>query len=106
MAGRVADLLGCPAFVGTTSTAVAGAAFGGILKKIYAILLGVLDTLSAGARNLEAAALGASVHEMAAIASAHGGKVATLHGLAGLGDWVATGFSSDARCRGSGGEDR
>jgi glycerol-3-phosphate dehydrogenase (NAD(P)+) len=99
IAGRVADLLDGPSFIGSTSTDVAGAALGGILKNIYAILLGALDTLSAGARNLEAAALGASVQEMAAIASAHGGKVPTLYGLAGLGDLVATGFSGDSHNR-------
>lgn len=99
IAGRAADLLDGPAFIAGITTDMAGAALGGILKNIYAILLGALDALSAGARNLEAAALGASVQEMAAIASAHGGKVPTLYGLAGLGDLVATGFSSDSHNR-------
>lgn len=99
IAGRAADLLDGPAFIAGITTDVAGAALGGILKNVYAILLGALDSLSAGARNLEAAALGASVHEMAAIASANGGKVPTLYGLAGLGDLVATGFSNDSHNR-------
>jgi glycerol-3-phosphate dehydrogenase (NAD(P)+) len=99
VAKRVAGWLGGPAFIATTSTDVAGAVLGGILKNVYAILLGALETLSGGSRNLEAAALSASVHEMAAIAGAHGGKAATLFGLAGLGDLVGTGFSLDSHNR-------
>ena len=66
---------------------------------VRAILLGCLETLSSGARNVEAAALNASIHEMAAIARAHGGQASTLYGLAGLGDLVATGFSLDGLIR-------
>lgn len=99
IAARVAGWLGGPAFIATASTDVMGAALGGILKNVYAILLGALETLSGGARNLEAAALNASLHEMSDIARAHGGKAATLYGLAGLGDLVATGFSRDSHNR-------
>lgn len=99
VAGRVAGWLAGPAFIAATTTDVAGAALGGILKNVYAILLGGLETLSGDARNLEAAALSASVHEMASIARAHGGRAATLYGLAGLGDLVATGFSRDSHNR-------
>ncbi len=99
VARRVAGWLVGPAFIATTSTDVPGAVLGGILKNVYAILLGALETLSGGSRNLEAAALSASVHEMAAIAGAHGGKAATLFGLAGLGNLVATGFSRDSHNR-------
>ncbi len=96
---RVARWLAGPSFITTTTSDVAGAALGGILKNVYAILLGALEKLSGDVRNLEAAALSASVHEMASIAQAHGGRAATLHGLAGLGDLVATGFSRDSHNR-------
>jgi glycerol-3-phosphate dehydrogenase (NAD(P)+) len=96
---RVARWLAGPAFITTTTSDVTGAALGGILKNVYAILLGALESLSGNQRNLEAAALTASVHEMATIAQAHGGRTATLHGLAGLGDLVATGFSRDSHNR-------
>lgn len=98
-ARRVARWLTGPAFITTTTSDVAGAALGGILKNVYAIVLGALEKLSGDVRNLEAAALSASVHEMAAIAQAHGGRSATLYGLAGLGDLVATGFSRDSHNR-------
>jgi len=76
-----------------------GAALGGILKNVYAILLGCLEKLGGDERNLEAAALTASVREMAAIAGALGGQPTTLYGIAGLGDLVATGFSRDSHNR-------
>jgi glycerol-3-phosphate dehydrogenase (NAD(P)+) len=71
---RVAGWFAAPSFMPGTTTDVAGAALGGILKNVYAILLGALETLSGDARNLEAAALSAGVREMAAIAGAHGGR--------------------------------
>ncbi len=99
IAKRVADWLAGPSLMPGITTDVMGAALGGILKNVYAILLGCLDTLSADARNLEAAAVSASVNEMAMIAAAHGGEAATLYGMAGLGDLVATGFSRDSHNR-------
>lgn len=99
IAERVASWLAGPTLLVSTTTDVTGAAIGGILKNVYAILLGCLETLTGGARNLEAAALNASIHEMATIARAHGGQESTLYGLAGLGDLVATGFSRDSHNR-------
>lgn len=99
IAMRVAGWMAGPSFLPGTTTDVAGAVLGGILKNVYAILLGCLETLSGDARNLEAAALTASMHEMAAIAGAHGGRADTLYGVAGLGDLVATGFSRDSHNR-------
>ena len=95
----VADWFAGPSFIPGTTTDVAGAALGGILKNVYAILLGCLETLCGGARNLEAAVLSASMHEMGAIAGANGGRAGTLYGMAGLGDLVATGFSRDSHNR-------
>jgi len=83
---------------------VMGAALGGILKNIYAILLGYLDTAGGGGRNLEAAALNAAVREMMNLAVAKGAIRETIHGLAGLGDLVATGFSEDSHNRNYGRE--
>jgi len=96
---RVAGWFAGPTFMPVTTTDVAGAALGGILKNVYAILLGCLETLSGDARNVEAAALTACVREMTEIACAHGGRPATLYGMAGLGDLVATGFSRDSHNR-------
>lgn len=63
----VAGWFAVPSFMPGTTTDVEGAALGGILKSVYAILLGGLETLSGDARNLEAATLSASVHEMVII---------------------------------------
>ena len=98
-ARRVANWFTGPSFIPGTSNDVMGAALGGILKNVYAILLGCLEKLGGDARNLEAAALTASVREMSAIAGALGGQPATLYGIAGLGDLVATGFSRDSHNR-------
>jgi glycerol-3-phosphate dehydrogenase (NAD(P)+) len=99
IAGRVAKWLDGPSFIPAITRDVAGASLGGILKNVYAILLGSVDTLGGKTRNLEAAVLSASVAEMAAIARSQGGRTATLYGLAGLGDLVATGFSCDSHNR-------
>jgi len=96
---RVAGWFSGRLFQASTTTDVTGAAFGGILKNVYAILLGCQETISPNSRNLEAAVLTASVREMAAIAVVHGGQPHTIYGLAGLGDLVATGFSRDSHNR-------
>lgn len=96
---RVANWFAGPSFIPGTTTDVTGAALGGILKNVYAILLGCLEKLGGDARNLDAAAFTACVREMADIATAHGGRAETLYGLAGLGDLVATGFSRDSHNR-------
>lgn len=98
IAKRVADCLRSPFLVETT-TDLAGAALSGILKNVYAILLGVVNSLSGSSRNLEAAALCASAREMANIVRANGGIDSTIYGLAGLGDLAATGFSQDSHNR-------
>ncbi|TLD70367.1 NAD(P)H-dependent glycerol-3-phosphate dehydrogenase [Phragmitibacter flavus] len=99
VARRVADWLSGPCFITETTTDVTGASLGGILKNVYAILLGCLDVLGKDSRNVEAAALTASVREMARIAEACGGQALTLYGLAGMGDLVATGLSQDSHNR-------
>lgn len=82
----------------TTTSDVTGAALGGILKNIYAILLGYVEA-TAPSRNLEAAVFNAALREMAALAGALGARRETIYGLAGLGDLVATGFSDDSHNR-------
>ena len=96
---RVADWFAGAWFIPGTSTDVVGVSLGGILKNVYAILLGAIEVMEGGFRNLEAAALSAGVNEMAAIATAQGGRAETIYGLAGLGDLIATGFSKDSHNR-------
>jgi len=99
IAERLRPLFAGDVFRVATTADVSGAALGGILKNIYAILLGYLDATSGGGRNLEAAALNASLREMSVLAVALGAERDTIYGLAGLGDLVATGFSDDSHNR-------
>ncbi len=77
---------------------VTGVCLGGILKNVYAILLGYLGVLGGG-KNLEAAVMSAALREMTALSTAKGATPGTICGLAGLGDLVATGFSPDSHNR-------
>jgi glycerol-3-phosphate dehydrogenase (NAD(P)+) len=99
IAQRVAGWMAGPSFITATTSDVLGAALGGILKNVYAILLGVFERLGPMGQNLQAAVLSASVQEMALLAKTSGGRTETLFGLAGLGDLVATGFSPDSHNR-------
>ena len=84
----------------TTTTDLMGAAMGGILKNIYAILLGAVSALEPDLRpNHQAAIITACISEMADLATAVGGERSTLYGLAGLGDLLATGYSEDSHNR-------
>jgi len=96
---RVAEWFDGPSFMPIVTTDVVGAAFGGILKNIYAILIGYLGKQSGDSRNLEAATAIACIREMAAISIACGAEEKTLYGIAGLGDLIATGFSQSSHNR-------
>ncbi len=82
-----------------TISDVAGAEWGGVLKNVYAIGLGLLDGLDSGGSNLRAAFAVASMNEMRRLGTALGAQAETLNGLAGLGDLVATGFSTESHNR-------
>ncbi len=75
-----------------------GVELGGSLKNVLAIGCGMLDGLRCGA-NTKAAFVAHGLAEMAALAVKAGAKAATIYGLAGLGDLVATGTSPESRNR-------
>ncbi len=75
-----------------------GVEFGGSLKNVIAVGAGILDGLGTGA-NTKAALLVKGLEEMALLIRAHGGRADTVYGLAGLGDLIATGTSSESRNR-------
>ena len=68
------------------------------MKNVYAIALGICDGIGFGA-NTKAFVGTLAIDEMGRICEALGGRQATVHGLAGLGDLLATGYSPDSRNR-------
>lgn len=79
------------------------------LKNVYAIALGMCDGMGFGA-NTKAFVGTVAIEEMARICATLGGRPETVHGLAGLGDLLTTGYSRHSRNRtlgemlGSGGD--
>ncbi|MFA6339149.1 MAG: 2-dehydropantoate 2-reductase N-terminal domain-containing protein [Candidatus Paceibacterota bacterium] len=70
-----------------------GTALAGILKNIYAVALGIADGLN-WSSNQKGWLVSKSVGEMLDIIKILGGKEETIYGIAGLGDLIATGYSS------------
>lgn len=99
VAKRVAALLETPSFRLRPTTDVAGTAFGGTLKNIYALALGMCDGAKLGA-NTKAALMTLAVEEMNRLMRALGAKSSdAVHGFAGLGDLFVTGTSAHSRNR-------
>lgn len=75
------------------SSDVRGIAIVGVLKNIYAIALGAVDGLNLGmnARGLLVVRAAKEMHDILPLL---GGRSATAHSLAGLGDLIATGSSA------------
>ena len=96
---RVVDALAGDILIPSLSSDLQGAALCGVLKNTYAILLGILERVGPAGRNLEASALVLCCLEMMAIVTAEGGLPETVHGLAGMGDLVATGLAGASHNR-------
>ncbi len=73
----------------------------GILKNLYAIGLGMVDGVGCGS-NARGAFVSRAVQEMSLILSSEGCKEETVFGIAGLGDFIATGFGSGSSNRAAG----
>jgi glycerol-3-phosphate dehydrogenase (NAD(P)+) len=92
-----------------STTDLSGLELCSTLKNVYAIALGICDGLRLGA-NTKAFVGTLAMDEMGRICQALGGRHATVHGLAGLGDLLTTGYSQHSRNRtlgeklGSGGD--
>lgn len=78
------------------NTDVVGTEFGGALKNLIAVAIGIVDGVGYG-ENTKASIITRGLVEMTEFAVAHGGKAETLSGLAGLGDLIATCGSSLSR---------
>lgn len=84
-----------------TTDDVAGVALAGVLKNIYAVALGIADGLELSG-NEKGWLTSRAIAEMCAIAEALGAKKDTILGTAGVGDFIATGYSVHSRNRETG----
>jgi len=80
------------------STDPIGVEYGGILKNVIAIAVGVADGLQLG-DSARAGLITRGIAEMMRFAEAYGGKQITLSGLSGLGDLVMTSSCDASRNR-------
>ena len=85
-----------PYFRSYVNTDVIGTEFGGVLKNLIAVAIGIVDGVGYG-ENTKASIITRGLVEMTEFAVAYGGRAETLSGLAGLGDLIATCESSLSR---------
>jgi glycerol-3-phosphate dehydrogenase (NAD(P)+) len=78
------------------NTDVIGTEFGGVLKNLIAVAIGIVDGVGYG-ENTKASIITRGLAEMTDFAVAYGAQPETLSGLAGLGDLIATSSSSLSR---------
>jgi glycerol-3-phosphate dehydrogenase (NAD(P)+) len=81
-----------------TNHDVVGCEVGGAMKNVVAIATGIAEGLGVG-DNTRAAVMSRGLAELTTLAVAMGGEPATLAGLAGMGDLVATCMSPQSRNR-------
>jgi len=78
-----------PYFRSYVNTDVIGTEFGGVLKNLIAVAIGIVDGVGYG-ENTKASIITRGLVEMTDFAVAYGAQPETLAGLAGLGDLIAT----------------
>ncbi|PZE73760.1 NAD(P)H-dependent glycerol-3-phosphate dehydrogenase [Curtobacterium sp. MCBD17_019] len=78
-----------PYFRSFINTDVIGTEFGGVLKNLIAVAIGIVDGVGYG-ENTKASIITRGLAEMTGFAVANGARPETLAGLAGLGDLIAT----------------
>ncbi len=88
-ASEVARAASTPYFRSFVNTDVVGTEFGGVLKNLIAVAIGIVDGVGYG-ENTKASIITRGLVEMTDFAVAFGALPETLSGLAGLGDLIAT----------------
>ena len=78
-----------PYFRSFVNTDVVGTEFGGVLKNIVAVAVGIVDGVGFG-ENTKASIITRGLAEMTEFSVAYGARPETMAGLAGLGDLIAT----------------
>jgi len=96
VADRIRSNLMCPAFRVYASDDVVGVEIAGALKNVLAIGGGLSDGLGFG-DNTKGALLARGLKEMITYGLAHGGRLETFIGIAGVGDLFATATSKLSR---------
>ena len=89
VAQEIATACSAPYFRSYVNTDVIGTELGGVLKNLIALAIGIVDGVGYG-ENTKAAIITRGLAEMTEFAVASGADPATLSGLAGLGDLIAT----------------
>ena len=95
------EALSTPTFRIYTSTDVVGVELGGTTKNIIALAAGIAYGMNLG-DNLSATLLTRGLVEMKRFGLHYGAKAETYHGLAGMGDLIATCMSNNSRNRRAG----
>ena len=90
------ERIGLPTFRIYLTDDVTGAEIGGAVKNVLAIACGVVEGRGLG-QNARAALIARGFAEMSRFGLAHGARVETLTGMAGLGDLVLTCTSTSSR---------
>ncbi len=98
VAERLQEIFSTPRFRVYLNTDVVGCELGGALKNVIALASGMADGLGTG-DNTRAAIITRGLAELTRLGVAMGGQPATLAGLAGMGDLVATCISPQSRNR-------
>ncbi|MEN9993041.1 MAG: hypothetical protein RLY83_611, partial [Actinomycetota bacterium] len=83
-------------FTTFTNKDVIGTEFGGILKNLIAVAIGIVNGVGYG-ENTKASIMTRGLAEISRFARAYGAKKKTMVGLAGLGDLIATSESPLSR---------
>ncbi|WP_309081922.1 NAD(P)H-dependent glycerol-3-phosphate dehydrogenase [Zhihengliuella sp.] len=101
VAAWIAAAASAPYFRPYTNSDVVGVEMGGIVKNVIALAVGMCDGMGMG-DNTKASVITRGLAETTRLASALGGRIETMAGLAGLGDLVATCSSPLSRNRTAG----
>ena len=92
----VAKASNCSYFTTFTNKDVVGTEFGGILKNLIAVAIGIVNGVGYG-QNTKASIMTRGLAEISRFAEAYGARRETMKGLAGLGDLIATAESPLSR---------
>jgi glycerol-3-phosphate dehydrogenase (NAD(P)+) len=95
-ASKVASVASNTYFTTFTNKDVVGTEFGGILKNLIAVAVGIVNGVGYG-QNTKASIITRGLAEISRFAVAYGAKKKTMVGLAGMGDLIATSESPLSR---------